>query len=650
MTKFRISILILALSATSCIQPLRLVRDDSPVVLAKQLIEATQPSQPGTFKVLTLYYGSGTDKHRAEFRDSVTLKTKAVDGSKFAAAAGALGSSRKKFWGFGLDAMPVNGRVWYPEGTGPFPLVLMVHGNHDMKDFSDPGYGYLGTLLASRGYIAVSVDENFLNGALRGENDARGWMLLQHLKTWRGFNDSTGTPFNQRVDMRNIALMGHSRGGEAVAVAAAFNRLSHYPDDATIKFDFRFNIRSLIAIAPIDGQYEPANRPTPLDNINYLVIHGSHDGDVSSFSGQRQYDRIRFTDGQPWFKAAVWMYRANHGQWNTTWGSGDSGPNSPRTLDLRGLIDPVEQQRMAQVYITAFVEATLRDKQEFLPLFRDHRSAGQWLPKTMYTTRFMESGFHALASYGEDVEVTSGTAPGVTISTDSMQTWKEAVLPLRGQNSNTGRYGTWLGWNRRIAGADTTKDGRPSSYSVSLTDSLRTAWQVGNASALVFSLAVTSATPGPRSVPRDTSKAARDTSKARTPAPKPAPAPKKKPSALDSLPFELSIEAIDAEGAVARVPISRYGVARRPIEVTVLKRKGRDKTQFQSLSELVPQTFVIPLADFRAAQPDFNPAAIRTVRWVFDGTRAGTVVLVDIGLSNMRPAFFEPAAARESPR
>ena len=60
--------------------------------------------------------------------------------------------------------------------------MLIVHGNHNMKEFSDPGYGYLGELLASRGFILVSVDENFLNGNIRGENDARGWMLLQHLR------------------------------------------------------------------------------------------------------------------------------------------------------------------------------------------------------------------------------------------------------------------------------------------------------------------------------------------------------------------------------------------------------------------------------------------------------------------------------------
>src|SRR6266542_2714200 len=302
----RLLVCALGLTAIACAQALRLARDDSPTVLGHQLLSAPNPADPGSYQVRTLYYGSGKDRRRPEFRDSVTLRTTVVDGSKLASApTPALGRSRKKYWGFGFDAMPVNGRVWYPDGPGPFPLVLIVHGNHNMKDFSDPGYGYLGQLLASRGFILVSVDENFLNGNIRSENDARGWMLLKHVEAWRRFNDSAGGPFHRKVDLDHIALMGHSRGGEAVAIAGAFNRLSHYPDDATVTFDFNFGIKALVAIAPIDGQYEPAQRPTPLENVNYLVIHGSHDGDVSAFSGLRQYERIQFTDGRPWFKAAV---------------------------------------------------------------------------------------------------------------------------------------------------------------------------------------------------------------------------------------------------------------------------------------------------------------------------------------------------------
>ena len=66
-------------------------------------------------------------------------------------------SAREWFWGFDAARLPLNGRVWYPAGDGPYPLVLVVHGNHAMEDFSDPGYGYLCEHLASRGFIAVSL-------------------------------------------------------------------------------------------------------------------------------------------------------------------------------------------------------------------------------------------------------------------------------------------------------------------------------------------------------------------------------------------------------------------------------------------------------------------------------------------------------------
>ena len=65
-----------------------------------------------------------------------------------------------------------------------------------------------------------------------------------------------------------------------------------------------------------------------MDNVSYLTFHGSHDGDVTSFHGLRIYDRLRFTDDDFHFKAAVYVYRANHGQWNTVWGNTDNGPRS----------------------------------------------------------------------------------------------------------------------------------------------------------------------------------------------------------------------------------------------------------------------------------------------------------------------------------
>jgi len=632
-------IALLVLAATGCATTLKLATDDSNVVLSQQLLTAADPSQKGTFAVRTLYYGSGTDKRRVIFRDSITLKTKVVDGSKFAGAPDKHEEGvRKKYWGFDFKQLPVNGRVWYPDGAGPFPLVLIVHGNHNMKDFSDPGYAYLGELLASRGFILVSVDENFLNGFMRAENDARGWMLLKHLERWRAWNDSSGGPFAGKVDMHNIALMGHSRGGEAVAVAGAFNRLSHYPDDANITFDFNFDIKSLVAIAPVDGQYRPADKPTPLSNYNYFLIHGSHDGDVSTFSGLTQYERIRFTDGQPWFKSLVFVYRANHGQWNTVWNNKDNGPRSGRFLDLRGLLPPDDQRRFAEVYITAFLEATLRGKREYLPMFRDHRVVGQWLPKTMYITRFQDNDFRPAADFEEDVDVTTGSVRGVQLAGDSLATWKEAAVPFRGRGGNQAHNAVWLGWNRRIAGDDTTKRGTPATFTISVSDSLRAAWRIDSSAVLVFSLAPTDATPGPRSPPKDSTTA--DSTKKKQPPPRKKPPPKVKP---DSTPFDLTVEVVDADGRSASTPLSRYGAVRRPLESFVYLRKGRDKQRFANLYELVLQTYTIPLRDF-AAGGTADLSRIRSVRLRFDRTVAGTVVVDNIGFSHMSPEYFVPSA------
>jgi dienelactone hydrolase len=637
-----LGVFLATVAVAGCSQSLKLMKDDSGTVLSHQAITAPNPADVGPYKVKHMYYGAGTDKQRKEYKDSVTLKTRTVDVSPYATVQPAQVNDRKDYWGFDMKKVPINGRVWYPEGDGPFPLVLVVHGNHNPQDYSDPGYGYLGELLASRGFILVSVDENFING-LSGENDGRAWLLLKHFEAWKHFNDSTGSPFYHKVDMNNLGVMGHSRGGEAAPLAATFNKLKYYPDDAKQKFNFGFAIKAVVSIAPVDGQYRPSGQFWPLENVNYLVIHGSHDGDVSTFNGIRIYDRLRFTDGRPLFKAAIFMYRANHGQWNTVWGNKDNGPRSGRSLDLRALIDPEQQRQFARVVISGFLEATLHNKREYVPMFRDHRTAGSWLPKTMYTTAFQESGFRPLATFDEDIDLTTGSVRGVELTGDSLGTWKENVLPFRGRGGDDQKHsGVWLGWNSHVAGKDTTKMGKPASYSVSVPDSVRSAWGVGDKSALYFSLAATNDKPGPRTA-RDTTKkdsTAADSSKKKKapPAPKEPPKPKEKP---DSTPVDLTVELVDAAGHTARLPLSRFGVARRPLDARVYRRDGRDAQRFTNIYELIPQTFVMPLADFAKAAPGFEPGKLKTIRLVFDRTVQGTVVVEDIGLSTPSdPAFL----------
>ena len=556
--------------------------------------------------------------------------TETVDASKLV-SLGESAKERNGYWGFTPKEFPINGRAWYPDGEGPFPLVLIVHGNHDMKDFSDPGYGYLGELLASRGYVFASVDMNFINGGIRNENDGRGWFLLKHIDAFKEFAADESTPFHGKIDFDRIALIGHSRGGEAVGHAAAFNRLSRYPDDASLEFDFNHGIRGIIAIAPVDGQYLPTGRLVPVENVNYMVFHGSHDGDVTSFHGLRLFNRLEFTDGGDYFKTSIYMYRANHGQWNTVWGNKDNGPRSARRLDLRGLIDGEAQREFGKIYISAFLETVLRDDPDYMPMFRDHRAIGGWLPETMYITQFESSGFRPLATFEEDIDVTTGTATGVTLEGDSLGVWREDLLDLRSRNRPTSsssqqNNALWLGWNNRVAG-DGGALGAPASYAIALPAGLGADWGLGAGSRLDLQVGAVEGRPGPRSA-GDEDQGQGDDANA------PSAGRGDDDRDEDEEPVDLSVVVTDADGESASVRLSDYGPVRRPLDTVVRRRNDADS--FDNQWELVLQSFSIPLSDLVEANPAFDPARPREIRLLFDRTAAGTVVVDDIGFSEGR--------------
>ncbi len=181
-----------------------------------------------------------------------------------------------------------------PRGRGPFPLAVFAHGNHNPLENSTPGYLYLCQLLASHGIIAATIDVNFLNGGNFGENDARAIVHLEHLKQFRAWNGLAAHPLHAKVDLNRILIVGHSRGGEAVGHASFFNPLTAIipvlgdppvPLDGSVGLGpYRFNLTGVAAIAPTDRQYEPVSGPTVVPD-RYFLIHGSRDGDVSSFEG-----------------------------------------------------------------------------------------------------------------------------------------------------------------------------------------------------------------------------------------------------------------------------------------------------------------------------------------------------------------------------
>ncbi|HTI65643.1 MAG TPA: hypothetical protein VL524_19100, partial [Gemmatimonadaceae bacterium] len=123
------------------------------------------------------------------------------------------------------------------------------------------------------------------------------------------------------------------------------------------------------------------------------------------------------------------------------------------------------------------------------------------------------------------------------------------------------------------------------------------------------------------------------------------PARKPEPKAAkDTTPVDLTVELVDAAGHTARLPLSRFGVPRRPLEIHILRRRDEERQRFPTQYELVLQTYVMPIADFARAAPELDPRHLRSIRLVFDRLVAGTVVVDDIGVSSHTAAFV---AARE---
>ena len=570
-------------------------RLDSIKITAENVIPlaASDPAEMGDYNYHYFTYGSGADLHRAEYGKNANLISSTVDASAYIKDWSKL---RTLFWGFDYSALPLNGRVWMPDGDGPYPVVLMVHGNHMMEDFSDGGYGYLGELLASRGFIAISLDENFLNysawsGIPNNDFKVRTWIILKHLEQLTEFSDDPTSPFYQKIDFDKTALLGHSRGGQAVAMAADAGRW--FKDDPVLEATKHFQIKSVIAIAPTDKVID--SQQAHLKDINYLTLQGARDGDVHDFYGDRQYIRSSYSHGSSAFKSSLYIADANHSQFNSDWGFLDQALPTGMFLSRTHIMDAEEQRRIAKVYVSAFLETTLHDNEDYEDLFRDYRKGLQWLPDTAYFNRFQNGGFQPIATFDEDRNkntVGNGTAEASGLS------WTEELAKDR-QSKSKGTYGVVL--------ERTAQENEEAYYNIKLKQGAVTESALSGADGLTVSMAnlndVAMDNNGDIPVP------------------------------------EIVVELTDSNDTSARLPLSEV-MDILPLPQTQftlipwLEERISD-SKYGDLTEFVFQTYELPFEEFLEEEPELTPEELTEITFYLE-EEGDKIMLDDIGFYQLR--------------
>lgn len=389
----------------------------------------------GSYPVGSLSYGPNEDIVTDPI-DLTGFKSATETGDPFA-------SIRRVISDYDFAQTPIKGQIWYPEGKTNSPVFFMVHGNHSSADPSYLGYDYLGEYLASNGYVVVSVDQNIINELGTG-NDLRAYLLLENMKVILGMNEQPGSVLSGMIDADRIAIGGHSRGGEMVATAYLFNELDAYPEDGNIKFDYHFPITSIVAISPVVDQYKPVNRSVEISDVNYLLLHGSNDQDVSRMMGEKQYHNISFSKGDDFYlKSSVYILGANHGQFNSVWGRYDS-PVGTGYLNTHHFIDEKDQKLIAKAYIRTFLDTTLLGEDTYQALLTDITPFEGDFPDTVYITNYEDSKTTVLCSFEDTIDLRN-YANAVTVDVTGAEKWTLAPYE-RGNGGEKENYVLSLSW------------------------------------------------------------------------------------------------------------------------------------------------------------------------------------------------------------
>ncbi|WP_406858928.1 hypothetical protein ABZO31_01245 [Streptomyces sp. HUAS MG47] len=273
------------------------------------------------------------------------------------------------------------------DAPGKRPVALFLHGRHytcfdangeqgmgwpcagGLKPVpSHRGYQQSQKLLASQGYVTLSISANGVNGqddvAEDGGAQARSSLVRQHLARWADWSAAPATaPAAVRAvaptDLSRVLLVGHSRGGEGVNRAALDSVYAPPADQDGAPGAARWTIRGNVLIGPTVFGHNPA------PDVPSLTLLPGCDGDVSDLQGQIYADGTRGISTGAALHSAAFVVGANHNFFNTEWTPGqaeapadddfwtDDTPDKVCSPGTRTRLTAAQQQTAGATYIAA---------------------------------------------------------------------------------------------------------------------------------------------------------------------------------------------------------------------------------------------------------------------------------------------------------
>ncbi|MFK7962182.1 MAG: hypothetical protein AB8G96_16850 [Phycisphaerales bacterium] len=209
--------------------------------------------------------------------------------------------------------------VRYPtDGEGPYPLVVISHGNGHNYTW----YAYLQTHLASYGYVVMSHQNETQPGIQTASTTT-----LRNTDLFLGnLGTIAGGVLDGMVDSSRMTWIGHSRGGEGVV--RAYDRIRDNQFNPT-NYDLD-DIRLISSIAPTD--FLGSSQANP-GEVWYHLLYGAADGDVSGNPGCAVCQSFSLFERATANRASTYLHAADHNDFNCC-GFNDycAGGNCPPAL------------------------------------------------------------------------------------------------------------------------------------------------------------------------------------------------------------------------------------------------------------------------------------------------------------------------------